>query len=136
VAVAARAHRGDWRRRWLAGCIALLLAIAPVAHSSSTFDFVRVASAESITSIDDVPAKQSSPALRPAQPLSLGILSRVSLLESALGLPPAKAPSPGPSAPQAPVTAIRAATAFGGNIGQVFHHDSVGTARTPTGPPS
>lgn len=134
--VAARAHRGDWLRRWLAAGVAVLLAIAPFTHPSSTLDFFAAASAQSVATFDDDAASQPVPALRPAPPSSLGILSRLSLLESALGLPPVKAPLLRPNAPEAPLAAVQVATACGDDIGQIFHRDSVGTARTPTGPPS
>ena len=131
--VGARAHRGKWLQRWLVAGLAVLLALAPFAHPSSTLDLV-AAAAESVASFEGDAASQ--PALRPAPPSSLGILSRLAGLETALGLPPAKPPLLRPSAPEAPLVAMQAATAFGGDIGPIFHRDSVGTARTPTGPPS
>ena len=133
--VGTRAHRKQLQR-WLAFGIAVLLAVAPFAHPSSPLDLVAAAAAESVASFDDDAASQPAPALRPAPPSSLGILSRLSGLETALGLPPAKPPLLRPSAPEAPLAVIQTATAFGGDIIPAFHRSSVGTARTPTGPPS
>ena len=131
-----RAHRGRQLQRWLAAGIAVLLALAPFAHPPSTLDLIATAAAESVASFDDDATSQPAPALRPAPPLSLGILSRLSVLETALGLPPVKPPLLRPSPPEGPLPAIQTATASGRDTGQILHRDSVGTARTPTGPPS
>jgi hypothetical protein len=137
VPVMQRAHRGGWRQRWLAGCAAVLLASAPFAQPSPTLDLGTLAAAESIAAFDEAAAaSQPSPALRPAPPASLAILSRQSALESALGLPPLKPPVMRPRAPWPPLAISRAAPAVDGAIGHAFHRSSVGTARTPTGPPS
>jgi hypothetical protein len=140
VPVGTRAHRGEHRRRWLALCFAVLLAIAPFTRSSSTVHLAAVADAyaESVAVYDDGIAQTSQPAagLRPAQPLALGILSRPPLLETPLGLPPVKPPLIQPDAFDEPPGAIQATVAFGGETGRIFHRSSVGTARTPTGPPA
>jgi hypothetical protein len=132
-------RRGKQRQRWFAACFAVLLAIAPFARPSWTVDFaVAAASVESVSAYDDSSAQENQPAagLRPAQPLTPGILSRLSSLEMTLGLPPVKSPLMRPNAPEEPLPRIRASTAFGGDLRKVFHRSSVGTARTPTGPPS
>ncbi len=138
--VATRAHRGKERQRWLALGFAVLLAIAPFTRPSLTANLAAVADAyaESIAAAADGIAQASQPAAerRPAQPLTLGILSRLSSLEKTLGLLPVKSPPLRPSVADQPRGAIRATTAFAGDIGQSLHRSSVGTARTPTGPPA
>jgi hypothetical protein len=139
VPVVTRAHRGGKRPRCLALGFAVLLAIAPFARSSLTADLALPAVAvASIAAYDDGAAPTQRPAAerRPAQPLNLGILSRLSLVETKLGLPPLKPPVMRPSAADMPPGAIQATTAFGGDIRKVLHRSSVGTARTPTGPPA
>lgn len=138
--VVKRAHRGRQLRCCLAAWFVALLAVAPFARPTLPVDLAALpaASVESVAAHDDgmVEAKQPGAALRPAQPSTLGILSRLSLLETALGPPPLKASLFRPSAAGGPLLAPRATTAFGSEIGQVFQRSSVGTARTPTGPPS
>ena len=79
--------------------------------------------------------RQPAAELRPAQPLTPGILSRASLLETTLGLPPGKSPLLRPVADQ-PALALQTTTARGGEPRAVLQRSSVGTARTPTGPPA
>ena len=137
--VGTRAHRGKSRQRWLALGLAVLLTIAPFARSSMTADLaVPVASAASVAAYDDgtAPAKQPAAERRPARPLNLGILSRPSLLEAKLGLPPVKSPLMPPCAAEVPLGAVQATAGLGGDIREVLHRSSVGTARTPTGPPA
>jgi hypothetical protein len=62
-------------------------------------------------------------------------LSRLSLLETTLGLPPVKPPLLRPAVDQ-PAPSLQATTAFGLDLRGVFQRSSVGTARTPTGPPA
>jgi hypothetical protein len=73
--------------------------------------------------------------MRPAQPLALGILSRLLLLETTLGPPTDKPPLLRTTADQ-PVLALQPLTALGGELRSLFQPSSVGTARTPTGPPA
>ena len=137
--VVARAHRGNWLHRWLAPWFVALLAVAPFARPSLPVESAALAAVavDSLIAPEDgsAQAKQPAAGTRPAQPLSLGILSRLSSVETALGLPPAKPPLLRPSAPEVPRGAGQAPTAFG-DLRQVFHPSSVGTARVPTGPPS
>jgi hypothetical protein len=137
VPVVARAHRGDKLQPWLAVFFAALLAIAPFTRPSLSVDLAAVpaASIEALVAHDDGQGKQPATGLRPAQASNLGILSRLSLLETTLELPPVKSPLLRP-APDQPVLAAGATTTFGGEPRQTFQRSSVGTARTPTGPPS
>jgi hypothetical protein len=137
VPVGARTRRGDELQRWLAAWFAALLAIAPFARPSLPVDVAAVsgASPEALIAHDDAQAKQPATGLRPAQPVALGILSRLSLLETTLGLPPVKPPLLRPAIDQ-PVPAAQVTTALGGEPRGVFQRSSVGTARTQTGPPS
>ena len=70
---------------------------------------------------------------QPDQPAMAGILARLSSFETPLGLPPSKASLLRLSAPDQRPGAIRPSTGFGTEA--VFDRSSVGTARTPTGPP-
>jgi hypothetical protein len=136
VPVGTRAHRGRRLQRWLAASVAVLLAIAPFVRPSWTIDFAAAAvSIETVAAQDgDLPqANQPAAGLEPAQPLTPGISSRLSP-ETSLGLLPVKSPLIRPAASDQPLGAIQVVTAFGGE--QVFHRSSVGTSRTPTGPPS
>lgn len=135
--VAARARRGDKLRPWLAAWFAVFLAVSPFTRSTPPVDLVAApaASQEALVAHDGTQDKQPAAKLRPAQPLAPGILSRLSLLETTLGLPPVKSPLLRP-APDQPVLALQAATALGGEPREVLQRSSVGTARTPTGPPA
>jgi hypothetical protein len=137
VPVRVRAHRGDRRQRWLAAWFAALVAIAPFARPSLPVDVGTVSSPAraALVAHDEAKGKQPTTGLRPTQPLVLGILSRLSLLETTLGLPPVKPPLLRPAADQ-PAPAWQATAALGGELRAVFQRSSVGTARTPTGPPS
>jgi hypothetical protein len=136
VPLGAGAHRGKGLRRWLAAWIVALLASAPFARSPIPLELAGApAAADALVGQLDAEGKQPAAGLRPDQPLALGILSRLSLLETKLGLPPVKPPLLRPAVDQ-PVLAWAATTARGHDLRGVFHRSSVGTARTPTGPPS
>jgi hypothetical protein len=98
---------------------------------------VAAASAESSAAYDDGMTWPSEPAtlVPSAQPSNPGILARLPWIETTLELSPAKPPllrmAVGP-----PGLASRVRAAFGGEIGRIFQRSAVGTARTPTGPPS
>jgi hypothetical protein len=136
VPAGARAHRGDRLQPWLAAWLSVLLTIAPFAPSLPVeLAPVRATSPEALVADDGAQDEQPDAGLRPAQPATLGILSRLSLLETTLGLPPVKPPLLRPMTDQ-PVLAVQATTALRGEPRDIFHSGSVGTARTPTGPPS
>jgi hypothetical protein len=140
VPVNARAHRGERLQRWLAGGFALLLVIAPFTRASFTVHLAAVVAASTeVTAVDDAwiaQAKQPAAGLRPAKPSTLGILSRPSSLEPPPGLPPVKSSLLRPGTLENARAATPATAAFGGDVGPAFHRSSVGTARTPTGPPA
>lgn len=135
--VSARAHRGDRLQPWLAALFAILLALAPFARPSVPVDLGAgpAGSQEELVAHEGASGKQPAAELRPAQPLAPGILSRLSLVETTLGLPPVKSPLLRPAADQ-PVLALQVTTALGGEPREVLQRSSVGTARTPTGPPA
>jgi hypothetical protein len=124
-------------QRWLAAWFAALLAVAPFARPSVPVELAAApaASPEALVAHDGPQSKKPAAGVRPAQPFTLGILSRLSLLETTLGLLPLKPPLLRPAADQ-PVLARGAATVLGGEPRGVFQRSSVGTARTPTGPPA
>ena len=132
-----RAHRGDKLQPWLAACFAVLLTIAPFTRPSLSIDLAAVPAAaqEGLVAHDGAEGQQPATGLRPAQAFNLGILSRLSLLETTLELPPVKSPLLGPGSDQ-PVLASGGTATFGGEPRRAFHRSSVGTARTPTGPPA
>jgi hypothetical protein len=124
-------------QRWLAAWFAALLVVAPFARPSVPIDLTAgpAASPEALVAHDNAQDKKPAAGVRPAQPFTPGILSRLSLLETTLGLPPVKPPLLRPAAEQ-PVLARGARTALGGERTGLFQRSSVGTARTPTGPPA
>jgi hypothetical protein len=67
--------------------------------------------------------------------VTLGILSRPSVVETTLGAPPVKFPVLRPAAHQ-PVLARAGTIVLGGAPREDFQRSAVGTARTPTGPPA
>ncbi|HZA65628.1 MAG TPA: hypothetical protein VE592_01685 [Geminicoccaceae bacterium] len=139
VSVGWRADQGRQLRCCLAALFAALLAIAPFARPTSPVDLTAVpaASVESIVAHDhEAAGREPAAQPRPAQPATLGILSRLSLLETALGQPPVKSPLLRPRAAYKPPPAPQSTVRFAGDVTDVFHRSSVGTARTPTGPPS
>jgi hypothetical protein len=58
------------------------------------------------------------------------------LVETTFGLPPVKSAIAALGARNTSLVAPKVIGAFGGEPRKVFHRSSVGTARTPTGPPS
>jgi hypothetical protein len=132
-----RARRGDKLQPWLAAWVAILLAIAPFTRPSLSIDLAAVpaASIEALVAHDGGEGRQPATGLRPAQASNLGILSRLSLLQTTLELPPVKSPLLRPASDQ-PVLASGGTPTFGGEPRRAFHRSSVGTARTPTGPPA
>jgi hypothetical protein len=134
--VGARAERSDKLQAWLAAWLAALLAIAPFGSSLPVeLAAVHTAVAEAVVADDHAQDEGPTHGLRPAQPTALGVLSRLSLLETALGLPPPKPPLLRATADQ-PVLVVQTTTALRGETRDIVHPGSVGTARTPTGPPS
>jgi hypothetical protein len=117
----------------------LLLAAAPLASVTSGIapPTPAVTVVEAVAAIDGemVEPKAFGARLRPEQRSSLGVLSRLSSLETALGLLPVKSPLIRPGAAGESSLAWVATTASGGEIPQV-NTAAVGTARSPTGPPS
>ena len=124
-------------QRWLAACFAALLAVGPSTHFSVPLVLAAAPAAaqEALLAHDGAEGQQPAAELRPDQPLTPGILSRASLLETTLGLPPVKSPLLRPVADQLAL-ALQTTTALGGEPREVLQRSSVGTARTPTGPPA
>ena len=134
--VGMRGHRAWQLRCCLAACFAALLAIAPFTRPSLPIHLAAAAAFPgALVAQGDPQGEQPAAGLRPAQPATLGILSRLSLVETALALPPLKPPLLRPVAKQ-PLLARHADTVPGGEPRVVFERSSVGTARTPTGPPA
>ena len=132
-----RANRCDMLQRWLAACFAALLAVGPFVRPSVPVVLAGapLASADAVVAHHHAPDKKPAAGMQPAQPFTPGILSRLVLLETMLGLPPVKSPLLRPVADQ-PALALQTTTALGGEPREVLQRSSVGTARTPTGPPA
>lgn len=133
-----RRGNGAWQLRCcLATCFAVLLALAPFARPSLPLHLAAPAAGapEALTPPGDLDHDQPAAGLRPAQPATLGVLSRLSLVESALGLPPLK-PALLRTAAERILPARGAAPARRDAARGVFERSAVGTARTPTGPPA
>ena len=135
--VRVRAYRGEMLRRWLAAAFAILLAVAPIAPPLAPVEPAAHpgASPEAIVAHHEAQSEQPMAGVRPAQPSTPGILSRLALLERALGLPPVKPPLLQPVGDQI-VLAQRDRTGLRGEPRAILQRSSVGTARTPTGPPA
>jgi len=140
VPAATLAHRDRRLQSFLTVWFAALLAFAPVAHPSLPLEPgpPRAASVRSLDLRDQATARAEEPRsrLRPAQPSAPGVLSRLSLVETTFGLPPLKPQPAWLGAADAPLVAPTTVAAYGGGIREAFHRSSVGTARTPTGPPA
>jgi hypothetical protein len=136
VLVGRQGHRSRQLRCCLAACFTALLVIAPVTRPSLPVHLPAVSAfPEGFIAQGDLQGQQPGTALWPIQMLNLGIISRPSLVETALGLPPAKPPLLRPVVAQT-LPARRAITVFGDEARVGFEPSAVGTARTPTGPPA
>jgi hypothetical protein len=131
-----RAHRLRQLRGGLALCLAVLLAILPLAQLFPTVapQAALAASAPTYAPDADAPGgEKPALGLQDDRP-DAGILPRLLHLEGALAPPAQKALPPKADAsidPFKPETArLENDTSTG------FHRSSVGTARTPTGPPA
>jgi hypothetical protein len=123
---------------WLAAWFATILVLAPCARPSLPVDLAAPAPAgapETPVAHDGTESKKPAAGLSSAQPLTLGILSRPSLVETTVGLPPVKSPLLRPAAHQS-VLAQGGAMVLGGEPTAVLQRSAVGTARTATGPPT
>jgi hypothetical protein len=132
--VLARAHRGERLQRWLAAWIAAFLVLAPAARPSLPLDLADAAPQAPVAS-RDAQGQHPAAGLSSAEPVTLGILSRPALVETTLWLPPVKLPALRPAAHK-PLPARGGALVLGGEPRAAFQRSSVGTARTPTGPPA
>jgi hypothetical protein len=121
-------------------CLAVLLAIAPIAQRMLPADAAAVpaGSEQWFDSRDRGAPDASAPeaGLRPAEPVSQGVLARSLLAEPAFGPPPAKSPLFRPTATAGPPVAPDATVTMAEVARDVLQRSSVGSARTPTGPPS
>jgi hypothetical protein len=123
---------------WLAAWFATILVLAPCARPSLPVNLAAPAPAgapETPVAHDGTESKKPAAGLSSAQPLTLGILSRPSLVETALALPPVKSP-PLRLTTHEPVLARGGAMVRSSAPRAVFQRSAVGTARTPTGPPA
>jgi hypothetical protein len=139
VPAATLAHRGKRLRSWLAVWFAALLAIAPVARPSLPVEqaAARAASVQSFDLRDQPTATAEEPRsrLRSAQTAAPGMLSRLLPVETTFGLPPPKPASAWSGTAHASPVAPGPILASIAEASGAFHRSSVGTARTPTGPP-
>ena len=129
-----RAHRLRQLRGGLALCLAVLLALTPIAQLFPAA-VVQAAALAAAYAPDGAAPRGAEPALGvPGDQPNAGILPRLPHLEGAL-LPPAqKAVLPRPSATIDASPPEKAAPETAAGTG--FHRSSVGTARKPTGPPA
>jgi hypothetical protein len=135
VPVDQRAHRLRQLRGGLALCLAVLLALTPVAQLFPTAALQAAAAlaAASHASGDARPTEE--PALEvPGNQPNAGILPRLPHLEGGLVPPAQKAVRPRLSATIDPLPPHKVGSENAAESG--FHRGSVGTARQPTGPPS
>lgn len=138
VPVLARAHRGERLQRWLAAWFAAILVLAPSARPSLPLDLTDAAPAgapQAAIAFDGAEGAQPAAGVSSAEPVTLGILSRPSLVETTLWLPPVKSPALRPAAHE-PLLAHGGDLVLAGEPRSAFQRSAVGTARTPTGPPA
>jgi hypothetical protein len=130
-----RAHRLRQLRGGLALCLAVLLALTPVAQLFPTAALQAAAALAAASDGADDARPAEEPALGvPGDQPNAGILPRLLHLEGGL-LPPAqKAALPRPSASIDSQPPQKAGSENAAEAG--FRLSSVGTARKPTGPPS
>jgi hypothetical protein len=130
-----RAHRLRQLRGGLALCLAVLLALTPVAQLFPTAapQAAAALAAASYASDDSRPAEEPELGVPGNQP-NAGILPRLPHLEGGLVPPVQKAALPRLAASIDPPPPHKAGSE---NIAEAgFHRSSVGTSRKPTGPPS
>jgi hypothetical protein len=131
-----RAHRLRQLRGSLALCLAVLLAITPLAQLYPTVapQAALAASAPSYAPDGNTPrGEEPAFGLQGEQP-DAGILPRLLYVEVALAPPAQKTSLPKLDAGIQPSKLEKARSE--NDAGTGFHRSSVGTARTPTGPPA
>ena len=129
--VGAWAHRGRVLQRWLAVLVVAVLSSAPFALPSLPVELASVPAAAH----EAAHGKQPATGLCLDDPATLGIVSRPPSVGTTLALPRVK-PAVVRPAGEPPVLAWQGTTAQGGELRGILQRSSVGTARTPTGPPS
>jgi hypothetical protein len=130
-----RAHRLWQLCGGLALCLTVLLALTPLAQLIPTAALQAAAALAvgSYASDGDAPRGVEFALAAPADQPNAGILPRLPHLERALLAAAEKAVLPRPFASIDPYGPEKAAPES--TIGTGFHRSSVGTARSPTGPP-
>jgi hypothetical protein len=132
------------RARWIrqlrgvgALCLALLLALTPLAQLFPTLaaQAALAASAPSFGPDGKAPPTEEPTLTSQDDRSDTGILPRLLHLEGALAPPLQRAPCAPPARAVQPLVGPRAAAGLKPATGNVFHYSSIGTARTPTGPP-
>jgi hypothetical protein len=134
VPASRRAYRISQLRRCLAVCAAVLLAIAPLAHLSPKAA-PAAAAPWHVAGGGDVQAGHPGLGLRGDLP-NTGVLPRLLYVEAALAPPPPKPALPRLHASIDPLARPAPGVRPQSRTGTGFHRSSVGTARTPTGPPA
>jgi hypothetical protein len=131
-----RAHRLRRLRGGLALCLAVLLAITPLAQLSPivALQAAPAASAASYAPDGNAPRGEEPAFGLWGEGADTGILPRLLHVKGALAPPAQKAIPPKLHASIDPLKPEKAGLANDTSTG--FHRSSVGTARTPTGPPS
>jgi hypothetical protein len=131
-----RSRLADWLCRCLVICLAVLLAAGPWGHApvQDAGLWLPAGATSSPRFLEEPEADDPVAGLRWSPPPVLGLLSRAAPVEPSPGLPPPKASLQRPGAAVEPLLAS-------GAIGSLqpqgeLHRSSIGTARTPTGPPS
>jgi hypothetical protein len=137
VSVDQRARRVRQLRGGLALCLAVLLALPPLAQLSPTVaaQAALAASAPSYAPDGNAPRDEEPKLGLQVDRPKAGILPRLLHLEAAFALPPQKAPFATPDRARGALVAPEATGKLKPDTGNVLHYSSIGTARTPTGPP-
>lgn len=127
-----RAQRLNWLGRWLVVCLAILLAGGSPARS------LPVGGGQwgpATLQVPERPADDAGAGLLAAAPAMLGAISRPATSEAPPAPPPPKAYPVRPAAAARTLSASSGPVLPRGEDGEV-HRSSIGSARTPTGPPA
>ncbi len=129
-----RARRVRRLRDGLALCLAILIALTPLAQLFSAPQAALAASAPSYARDDNAPRGEGAALQVQDDRPNAGILPRMVHLEGALAPPPQKAAFATLARARESLIAKTTGT-LKPDTGNLFHYASLRTARTPTGPP-
>jgi hypothetical protein len=123
-------------RNWVAACIAVLVAVAPLTDRELVRDISGPLSVHDSTLHVDSRANEPITTTRLNQSTILGLAFRLMTGESKPGLPPNELPLLVAHLVRQSLLALERDSTSNGLPTNVLSRSAVGTARTPTGPPT